>query len=66
MHKPVDRLVSLPEVRRITSLGTTTIYAAMKREQFPKQIRITPGRVAWRESEIEAWLQNNAENTGTK
>ncbi|WP_170482253.1 helix-turn-helix transcriptional regulator [Ruegeria arenilitoris] len=27
-------------------------------DQFPKRLRLSPGRVAWRLSEIEDWLES--------
>ncbi|MGP5403432.1 helix-turn-helix transcriptional regulator [Pseudomonas helleri] len=33
----------------------------MKSGQFPRPVRISPGRVGWRESAIIAWQENPAE-----
>lgn len=27
-------------------------------EQFPKRVRLSPGRVAWRLSDIESWIES--------
>jgi len=50
------QLLDLRDVTRLTTLHHATIYRMMKRDQFPKQIRISRRRVVWRASEIEAWL----------
>ncbi|WP_028454606.1 helix-turn-helix transcriptional regulator [Chitinilyticum litopenaei] len=53
----LDRFVRLPEVRRITGLCTTTIYARIARNEFPKQISCGGRAVAWLESDLIAWQQ---------
>ncbi|WP_294072735.1 AlpA family phage regulatory protein [Sphingomonas sp.] len=46
----------LPEVRDLTCRSTTRIYADMAAGTFPKPVRIGVRAVAWRESELRAWL----------
>lgn len=50
------QLIALPEVRNLTSLSKTVIYALMKEGRFPRPVRISPRRVAWRLSEVRAWI----------
>jgi len=52
-----ERLLRLPEVKARTGKGTTTIYREMAANTFPKPVPIGGGRVAWRESQIDAWIQ---------
>lgn len=56
--KPGDRLVSSKEMRRLTSLPMTTVYELMKAGKFPKNIKISPKRVAWLESELHAYIRS--------
>lgn len=51
-----DALLRLPDVRRATSLGKSTIYRLEKAGQFPQKIAITQGSVGWRLSDINAWI----------
>lgn len=51
-----DRLVRLPEVRHLTGLAKTSIYDGVKAGTFPPAVRVTDYAVAWRQSEIEAWI----------
>lgn len=44
-----------PDVEAATGLPTATLYALMQRNKFPRPINITPGRVAWLESDVIAW-----------
>ena len=47
----------LPDVKRITKKGKTTIYRDIKKGKFPKQFRNGEGSVAWLESEIHKWQE---------
>jgi len=64
-HEPlaasVDRYLSWPEVRAITGLGRTTIWRLQKAGDFPKAVQISPRRIAWRASDLAAWLQPEPE-----
>lgn len=51
-----SRLVRLPEVRRRVGLGASTIYRYLAAGKFPRPVEIGGGRVAWYESDIDAWI----------
>jgi prophage regulatory protein len=51
-----ERLVRLPEVRFLTGLGKSSIYDAVKAGTFPQAVRVTEYAVAWRKSQIDAWI----------
>lgn len=53
-HK-LQRLLSLKEIKLITTLSKPSIYRAMALGRFPKPIRLGPGRVAWPLGEVIAW-----------
>lgn len=44
-----------PDVEAATGLPTATLYSLMQKGAFPRPINITPGRVAWLESDVIAW-----------
>lgn len=46
------------EVEARTGLARSTIYDWMKRGEFPKPVKLGARLVAWRESDIDAWLEN--------
>jgi len=50
------RFLKVSEVRARVALGTSTIYARIAAGTFPKPIRLSRYRVAWVESEIDAWM----------
>ena len=37
-------------------LSSATIYREIAAGRLPRPIRLTPGRVAWTEDQIQAWL----------
>lgn len=55
-----ERAIRLPEVKRITGLGTTTIYELMGQGKFPKNFSTSAKAKAWLESEVQDWLSRRA------
>ena len=53
---PQQELYRKPFVLSITGLSHSTLYYLMKEGTFPKQVKIGARAVAWRKSDIDAWL----------
>jgi prophage regulatory protein len=53
----MEKLLRLPEVKDLTCRSTSRIYADMAAGTFPKPVRIGVRAVAWRESELQEWLE---------
>ena len=51
----VQRFLFRPEVLRITGWSDTTLWREAKAQRFPAPVHISPGRVAWLESEVAEW-----------
>ena len=51
-----DRLLKRPEVEAVTGMSRAAIYKQMRVGAFPRPVRISPGAVAWRESEVQEWI----------
>lgn len=51
-----DRLIRAPEVEHLTGLSRRTIYRKIKVGQFPAVVQLGANSVAWRESEVAAWV----------
>lgn len=51
-----ERLLRVRQVQDRVPLGRATIYKRMAAGTFPKPVDLGGGMVAWRESEIEAWI----------
>lgn len=61
MDKPPkfeERVLRLEEVKAVTGLSRSTIYAWCSEGSFPKAISLGGRSVGWLESEIANWLQN--------
>lgn len=54
------RLLRKPAVLDRIGVSDTTLWRLERRGDFPKSIRISPGAVAWREHDIEAWIASRA------
>lgn len=60
-----DRILRFSAVSARTGLGRTTIYALIKRGEFPAQVQLTTHAVGWRESAIDAWIAARAAGVST-
>lgn len=49
-------LLRVDEVCRVVRFSKTKLYAMIKSGDFPAAVRLGPNSVAWRTSEVEAWL----------
>lgn len=52
----LERHYRRSDVEKITGLSRSSIYDMMSRGEFPTPVRIGRRAVAWRESELSAWL----------
>jgi len=53
-----ERLLRRPDVERRTGFKRARIYALMRDGRFPLPVRIGDRAVAWRESDIAAWINS--------
>jgi prophage regulatory protein len=53
-----DRFLRIKDVMARTGLTRTAIYRRIADGTFPKQVPLGPATVAWRESELEAWMKD--------
>jgi prophage regulatory protein len=51
-----ERILRPRVVEERIGLSLTTIWRQRRLGQFPEPIRLSPGCVGWRESDIQAWL----------
>ncbi len=52
-----DRFLREKQCRDITGLSRTTRWRLERAGLFPKRYRISPGAIAWLESQVQEWLQ---------
>ena len=53
----MDRIMLTNEVLERIGVSNTTLWRLEKRGEFPARRRISPNRVGWLASEVEAWIQ---------
>jgi prophage regulatory protein len=53
-----EALLRLTTVKEQTGLCRSAIYLLESRGQFPGRVAIGPRSVAWRQSEIQAWIES--------
>lgn len=53
-----EKLHRRPTVEAVTGLSRSSIYAMMDDGSFPRPVRIGRRAVAWRESDLRAWLES--------
>ncbi|WP_272537725.1 helix-turn-helix transcriptional regulator [Providencia sp. PROV193] len=59
LNSEKNRLLRMPDVISLTGLPRSTIYFKMKHKEFPSQVQIGSRSVAWLESEVHEWINNN-------
>ena len=48
-------LLRLPEVKAMTGLSKSSLYALIREGTFPAPVRLGPRAVAWVKSEVRQW-----------
>lgn len=51
-------MLKLKDVKKMTGLSRSTIYAYIEKGIFPAQVKIGARSVAWIEQEINEWLDS--------
>ena len=51
------RLIRLPEVRGLTGLSQSSIYASIAEGTFPAQIPLGGRAVGWYEDDVDNWIE---------
>jgi prophage regulatory protein len=53
----MKKFIKLASVISMTGLSKSSIYAMMKKGEFPKSVTIGSRAVAWVEAEIQKWIE---------
>ncbi|MBS7348677.1 MAG: AlpA family transcriptional regulator [Comamonas sp.] len=54
--RQTERLLRINDVCQATGLARSTVYAKLQQNDFPKPVRLHGKCVAWKASEIDAWI----------
>lgn len=60
----VPRLERIKSVAARTGLSRSSIWAFIKKEEFPSPVRIGAKAVAWPASEVDAWIKGKIDARG--
>jgi predicted DNA-binding transcriptional regulator AlpA len=55
MERP-ERLIGFQEVHDRVGLSRSSIWRLERAGHFPPSVRISPGRRAWREADVDRWI----------
>lgn len=55
---PIDPILSIKQVCAAVGYSPSQIYRLLADGAFPDRIRLGPGRVGWRTSQIVGWLDS--------
>ncbi|MFZ6771341.1 helix-turn-helix transcriptional regulator [Undibacterium sp. SXout7W] len=54
----IDQVFRLPQVKALTGLGKSSIYAAMRQGNFPASRSLGARAIGWFQSDIINWLES--------
>ena len=57
----ITRYISPRQLQDATGLSEATLWRLRQRGDLPEPVRLSPGRVAWPQTVIEAWLTARSE-----
>jgi len=63
-NHPVERLIRIGEVKRLTGLSTATLYRKIAAKEFPRPVRLGVVSRAWPLSEVQNWIAGRMERRG--
>ncbi len=62
MHtEEAPRLLPLKEVKNRTSLSEPTIRRMIEAAKFPRPVKLSSNRIAWREPDVNAFINSRVE-----
>lgn len=50
------QLLNIAQVCKLTSLSKSSVYRLEEKGMFPQRVRLSVGRVAWRNEDIQQWI----------
>jgi prophage regulatory protein len=55
-RQPNQQLLNPKDVEARTTLSRVTLWRKSRDGDFPKPLRISSNRIAWREADVDAWI----------
>jgi prophage regulatory protein len=60
----MSNFIRLKNVRSMTGLSRSSIYAMMKAGEFPKNVLLGARAVGWIDSEVNDWIEGKVASRG--
>lgn len=57
---PADRLIKIREVLHLCGLSRSSLYAHIKKRNFPAPVKLSTHSSAWVNNEVVEWIQARA------
>ena len=54
----MNKLLTTQQVSEMVSLSISQIRRMVKNDDFPQPLKISPGRSAWHEKDIQQWMKS--------
>ncbi|WP_082833092.1 AlpA family phage regulatory protein [Geobacter anodireducens] len=54
----MERMIRLPEILNLTGVSRSTIWRWIKAGNFPRPVRMSPGTIGWRSSDVLGWIDS--------
>ena len=54
------QVLRMPEVLSRIGLSRSTVWRLIKKEEFPKPIRLGGRAIGWIEDDVESWIQSRS------
>ena len=59
-------ILRLPAVLDRVGIGKTALYAAVRRGDFPRPVRLSKRAVGWRVADVEQWFDSRPQAGGER
>jgi prophage regulatory protein len=63
-HEPLERLIRIGEVKRLTGISAATLYRKISANEFPRPVPLGAAARAWPLSEVQSWIAGRMELRG--
>ena len=59
----LQKILRLSEIKTVTGLSRSSIYLRISEQRFPKPINLGGRAVGWLEDEVEAWVDQQVQQS---
>ena len=56
------QILRIGDVSKKTTLAKSTLWLKIAQGQFPKPIKLSPAISVWKQSDIDAWIEERCKN----